>query len=88
VRARYNLAWVYQRQRNYEAALRVIAEGLALDKTGEYRERLLQKQAEVLGGLEGRNRQEYLLLLNLVSKYAKPQDKDRPAADHTAAPPG
>jgi tetratricopeptide (TPR) repeat protein len=74
VRARYNLAWVYQRQRDYDAAVRVIAEGLALDKTGEYRERLVQKQAEVLAGLEGRNRQEYLLLLNLVSKYAKPQE--------------
>jgi tetratricopeptide (TPR) repeat protein len=37
VRARYNLAWVYQRQRDFPAALQVIAEGLALDKTGEYR---------------------------------------------------
>ena len=41
---------------------------------GEYRERLLQKQAEVLAGLEGRNRQEYLLMLNLVSKYARPPE--------------
>src|SRR5439155_19575418 len=45
VRARYNLAWVYQRQRDWPAALQVLAEALALDKTGEYRERLLQKQA-------------------------------------------
>ena len=59
-------------------ALAVIAEGLALDRTGEYRERLLQKQAEVLAGLEGRNRQEYLLMLNLVSKYAKPQEATEP----------
>jgi tetratricopeptide (TPR) repeat protein len=74
VRARYNLAWVHQRHRDWEAALAVLAEGLALDRTGEYRERLLQKQAEVLAGLEGRNRQEYLLMLNLVSKYARPQE--------------
>jgi tetratricopeptide (TPR) repeat protein len=78
VRARYNLAWVYQRQRDWPAALAVIAEGLALDKTGEYRERLLHKQGEVLAGLEGRNRQEYLLMLNLVSKHARPLDRDRP----------
>jgi tetratricopeptide (TPR) repeat protein len=78
VRARYNLAWVYQRQRDYPAALAVIAEGLTLDKTGEYRERLLHKQTEVLAGLEGRNRQEYLRMLNLVSKHARPLDRDRP----------
>jgi tetratricopeptide (TPR) repeat protein len=78
VRARYNLAWVYQRQRDWPAALQVIAEGLALDKTGEYRERLLHKQTEVLAGLEGRNRQEYLLMLNLVCKHARPLDRDRP----------
>ena len=48
VRARYNLAWTCTREKNYPAALEIIAEALALDKTGEYRERLLQKQAEVL----------------------------------------
>src|SRR5262249_30463691 len=48
VRARYNLGWVYAREKNYPAALHIIAEGLALDNTGEYRERLLQKQSEVL----------------------------------------
>jgi tetratricopeptide (TPR) repeat protein len=78
VRARYNLAWVYQRERDYPAALAVIAEALALDRTGEYRERLLQKQTEVLAGQEGRNRQEYLLMINLVSKYANPQDRATP----------
>src|SRR5439155_4232988 len=87
VRARYNLAWVYQRQKDYPAALAVLAEGLALDKTGEYRERLLQKQAEVLAGLEGRNRQEYLLLLNLVSKYAKPQERDGATPERGASSP-
>jgi tetratricopeptide (TPR) repeat protein len=88
VRARYNLAWVHQRQRDFPAALQVIAEALALDKTGEYRERLLQKQAEVLAGLEGRNRQEYLLLLNLVSKHARPLDRDRPTPQLAEADPG
>jgi tetratricopeptide (TPR) repeat protein len=78
VRARYNLGWVYQREKDYAAALAVLAEGLALDKAGEYRERLLQKQAEVLAQQAARHQQEYLLLINLVSKYAPQQDKDRP----------
>src|SRR5262249_42245759 len=78
VRARYNLAWLYQRQRDYPAALEVLAEALTLDRTEDLRERLLQKQAEVLAELEGRNRQEYLLMLNLVSRSARPLDRDRP----------
>ena len=43
VRARFNLAWVYQREKNYPAGLRMIAEGLALDKMGQYRDRLIAK---------------------------------------------
>jgi tetratricopeptide (TPR) repeat protein len=44
VRARYNLAWVHTRQKDYGAALLCLAEALALDPGGEYRVRLLQKQ--------------------------------------------
>jgi hypothetical protein len=44
VRARYNLAWVHTRQGSFPAALAVIAEGMALDKTGEYRDRFLHIQ--------------------------------------------
>ncbi len=75
VRSRYNLAWVHARQKDYPAALAMIAEALALDKTGEFRERLLHKQNEVLAHLAVRHQQEYLLLINLVSKYAKPEEK-------------
>lgn len=71
VRARYNLAWVHTREKDHAAALQMLAEALALDKTGEYRDRILQKQQEVLAQLTVRNQQEYLLLINLVSKYAK-----------------
>jgi tetratricopeptide (TPR) repeat protein len=78
VRARYNLAWVHTREKDFAAALQRIAEALALDKTGEYRERLLQKQQEVVGRQTQRHQQEYLLLINLVSRYAK-QDKEKPA---------
>ncbi len=75
IRSRYNMAWVYARERNYPAALVAVAEALGFDKTGEYHERLLQKQQEVLGQLRLRNQQEYLLLINLVSKYVKTDDK-------------
>ena len=75
VRSRYNLAWVHAREKDYPGALRKIAEALALDKMGQYRDRLLQKQNEVLQLLAMRNQQEYLLLINLVSKYAKQDDK-------------
>jgi tetratricopeptide (TPR) repeat protein len=75
VRARSNLAWVHTRRADYPAALGRLAEVLALDKTGEYRERLLQKQQEVLGRLTQRHQQEYLLLINLVSRE-RAGDKD------------
>jgi len=77
VRSRYNLAWVYTRERNYPAALATLAEAMALDKTGEFRDRLLHKQQEVLHHLALRHQQEYLLLINLVSKLAKQDDKDK-----------
>lgn len=49
---------------------------MALDKTGEFRDRLLHKQQEVLTHLALRHQQEYLLLINLVSKYARQEGKD------------
>jgi len=75
VRARFNLAWTFQREKNYPAALEMLAQALALDKMGQYHERILQKQQEVLVQLRQRHQQEYLLLINLVSKYAKNDDK-------------
>src|SRR4029077_10770931 len=79
VRARYNLAWVLTRQKEYPAALERLAEALALDKTGAYRERLLQKQQEVLARLAQRHQQECLLLINLVSKYARQEPAVEPS---------
>jgi tetratricopeptide (TPR) repeat protein len=86
VRARYNLAWVYQREKNYPAALAIIADALCLDKTGQYRERLLQKQAEVVAQQAQRQQQEYLLLVNLVSKFAASDQADQPKRDDAAPP--
>jgi tetratricopeptide (TPR) repeat protein len=87
VRARYNLAWVHGRLKDYPQALQRIAEALALDKTGEYRERLLQKQQEVIALQTRRHQQEYLLLINLVSKHAKDEhDKPKESAPPLPAP--
>ena len=61
VRARYNLAWCYAREKNFPAALDMISQALALDKTGEYRERLTQKLSEVMQQVGLRHQQEYLL---------------------------
>jgi tetratricopeptide (TPR) repeat protein len=77
VRARFNLAFVHTRQKNYPAALATIAEALGLDKTGQYRERLLQKQTEVLQLLTLRQQQEYLLMVNLVSKNESEPQRHR-----------
>jgi tetratricopeptide (TPR) repeat protein len=71
VRARYNLAWCHVREFNFPAALSIIADALALDKTGEYAKRLLDKLTEVMQLVGMRHRQEYLLLINLVSRFAK-----------------
>jgi len=68
VRARFNLAFVHTRTRDYRAALAAIADALALDHTGQYRERLLAKQAEVLQLVAVKHQQEYLRMVNLVSK--------------------
>ncbi|MBV9061941.1 MAG: hypothetical protein JOY77_03310, partial [Alphaproteobacteria bacterium] len=57
VRSRFNLSFVYSRQHNFAQALRVLAEALALDKSGEYRDRLLQKQNETLTYLAMKHRQ-------------------------------
>ncbi len=91
VRARFNLAWVYQREKNFPAALQIIAEALSLDKMGQYRDRLLQKQSEVVAQQVQRHQTEYLLLVNLVSKYAAGNPDEKPklqfgeqASDHVS----
>ena len=58
---------VYLNERRYQAALAVVAEALALDETGEYWERLVKKQNEILGWLQQRNQQKQFLLANRVS---------------------
>jgi tetratricopeptide (TPR) repeat protein len=85
VRARYNLDWVHAREKVFPEALAVLAEGLALDRMGEYRERLLQKQNEVLALQAQRHQQEYLRMINLVSKYASQLGQPRTGTDAAGA---
>jgi tetratricopeptide (TPR) repeat protein len=79
VRARYNLAWVHAREKDYSAALSMLAEAMGQDKTGLFRDRLLQKQQEVLAQMARDHQHEYLLLTNLVSRHA--QGGTEPAAE-------
>ena len=78
MRARFHLAIVHQREKDYPAALARVAEALALDRTGEMRDRMLHKQQEILAQLAMKHQQEYLLLVNLVSKYGK-KNEAKPA---------
>jgi tetratricopeptide (TPR) repeat protein len=84
VRSRYNLAWVYAREKNSPTALKMLAEAIAFDKTGEFRQRILQKQQEVLAQLDLRHQQEYLLLINLVSRFAQQTKKQRQNGEPTS----
>lgn len=91
MRARFNLAFVHIQEKDYPAALERIAEAFAHDKMGEYRDRLLQKLQEALALLTRRHQQEYLTLINLVSRYAKKEEgpgaKGQESAERTPTPP-
>jgi Flp pilus assembly protein TadD len=58
VRALYNLSYTRGHRGDLEAALTAIAEGLANDTGGKYRERLLDKQREILSGIDEQRRAE------------------------------
>jgi tetratricopeptide (TPR) repeat protein len=64
VRAHYNLAFVHCQRQEWDLALAAIARGLALDGAGEYRDGLLQKQAEVLGQIANRQQRDLFLMAN------------------------
>jgi hypothetical protein len=78
VRARYNLAFVHIQQRDFPAALLVLAEALGLDKLGQYRDEMMAKFQEALQRQALQDQQEYLLLINLVSHFAPPVETGRP----------
>jgi tetratricopeptide (TPR) repeat protein len=86
VRPLLGLAWAHARQKDYPQALHQVAEGLALDITGQYREQLLEKQGEILARLAQRNQQEQLRQANRVSTAAPPPAAPTPPAPGPSAP--
>lgn len=68
VRARFNLACVHVTRNNELAALLTIAEGLALDESGHYRQGFLKQQADVLERLDHRWQRDRHLQVNRVSE--------------------
>jgi tetratricopeptide (TPR) repeat protein len=73
VRAHYNLIYVYVQRLDYAAALRMVTEGLIHDKTGEYRQRLLEKQTEILDRLHQLRQQRSYLLANRSNPAVGPK---------------
>lgn len=78
VRARYNLAFVLEQDKDYAAALKVIADALVLDKQGAYREGLLRKQGEILQQLAKRSHERGLRGVNRVTDVAGATDAPSP----------
>jgi len=68
VRALFNISFVLVQEKDLASTLKTLAKALVLDQTGEYRERLLQKQAEVLAQLANKQRQAAQLHANRLSQ--------------------
>jgi tetratricopeptide (TPR) repeat protein len=81
VRARYNLSFVYEHDRDYASALQIIAEALSIDTKGAYREGLLRKQGEVLQKLASRFHQHGQRMANRVTDLTRPVQLSRAQAD-------
>ncbi|MBI3560851.1 MAG: SAM-dependent methyltransferase [Gammaproteobacteria bacterium] len=76
-RTQLNLAYTLLQQANPSAALNAIAKGLAYDKTGVYRERLLTKQQHILASLTataGREQQQALRRLSRLQTSTTKND--------------
>ncbi len=65
-------------RKEFHAALTVLAEALLLDKIGQFRERLLQKQAEVLRLLANRTSKEFYVMANRVRHFAGKSEETPP----------
>jgi hypothetical protein len=65
-------------RKEFQAALTILAEALLLDKVGQFRERLLQKQTEVLRLLANRTGKEFYVMANRVRHFAG-KNEDAPA---------
>jgi len=70
VRTSFNLSYTYFQMGRYLEALEVISRGLAADVQATYRERLLNKQAQILAAISAREINERERLLKRASAFA------------------
>ncbi len=70
--AEYSLIHILIRKNKPDAALRLIATALIDDRTAEYRERLIQRQAEILASFDHVRQQRAQMLVDRFSVVAKP----------------
>jgi tetratricopeptide (TPR) repeat protein len=87
VRARYNLACLHVHRKDTAAALATIAEGLAIDEAGVYRQGFLQKQTEVFAQIAQRHQQEGRLRANRVRRLGGPPAVQANGTADAAGPP-
>ena len=69
--AEYSLIHILVRNNEPDAALRLIAKALIDDRTGEYRERLIQRQAEILARFDHVRQQRAQMLVDRFSGIAR-----------------
>lgn len=75
--AHFNLTYVHSRTKEYALALQSVASAFVLDKSGVFRERLLQTQAEILGQLARGYQQQRHRNTNRVSMSLGSSDAGR-----------
>lgn len=85
-RAHFNLSFVFLQERNLDQALVAIANSLVLDKPGEFRQALLQKQSEVLAMLAQQYQQDCLRSLNRTSRVPTGQQAAKGLANPKVEP--
>jgi len=68
VRAHYNLVYTLMHRHDYASALQMIAKGLLHDENGEYRERFIERQSEIL---EHRERYYQQKLHSFINRFSK-----------------
>jgi len=70
VRTNFNLSYTYFQRGAYRDALTAIAHGLAMDSAGAYRERLINKQQQILTAISDRLAGEQERLLKRAAAFA------------------
>jgi tetratricopeptide (TPR) repeat protein len=70
VRTNLNLGYSYSHLGNHQAALEAIARGMANDRTGIFRERLVEKQLQILTAVQTRSASEQEWLARRASRLA------------------